>query len=275
MQGLWLKAAVFLFIITYGVFAQAAYAEQLVATIPVGNSPDAVAYDSVKGEIFVANELTSSISIISDSTNAVVATIPVGNSPIAVAYDSGKGEIFVANFGANTVSIISDSTNSPVVTIPVGSIPIAVAYDSGKGEIFVANTNANTVSIINDVTNTIVVSPTSGPTGTTVTVSGTAFLAFHSVIVKYDGTTVTTSPATVTTTASGAIPAGVTFPVPDSASGNHTVTVTDGTNSPTATYMVDSPIPEFSVGVIVLLVIVGAGIYLAMRYRTRLSGMSR
>lgn len=43
-----LKVAVFVMIVFSGVFAQAAYAEQLVATISVGSSPDAVAYDSGK-----------------------------------------------------------------------------------------------------------------------------------------------------------------------------------------------------------------------------------
>ncbi len=89
-------------------FAQSAYAISVVATVTVGSSPDGVAYDSGKGEIFVVNEATPGIvSVISDSTNKVTATVTVGGGPVGVAYDSGQQEIFVTN-SARTVSVISD-----------------------------------------------------------------------------------------------------------------------------------------------------------------------
>src|SRR5664279_2012559 len=92
-------------------------------TIKVGSSPEWVTYDSGKGEIFVVNEGDSTVSVISDSTNASVATIAVGQYPVGVAYDSALSEVFVTNAGANTVSVISDVTNSVVATITVGSQP--------------------------------------------------------------------------------------------------------------------------------------------------------
>ena len=208
-----LKVTVFVMIILSGVFAQVTYAEQFVTTISAGNSPDAVAYDSDKGDIFVANNNisgTDTVFVISDSTNTVVSgsTMSVGNSPDALTYDSGKGEIFVANFVSNTVSVISDSTNTVVATISVGNTPIAVAYDSDKGEIFVANQGGNSVSVISDGTNTV------------------------------------------------------------PASGTHTGTATNGTNSPTA-YVSGLSVPEFLMIAIAILAMIGAGIYLAVRYRKR------
>ena len=109
-----------------------ARAETVVATVPVGSLPEGVAYDSAKGEVFVANDDSATVSVISDSTNAVVATVPVGSIPEGLAYDSGKGEVFVTNLGSNTVSVISDSTNAVVVIVPVGSFPNGVAYDSAR-----------------------------------------------------------------------------------------------------------------------------------------------
>ncbi len=91
----------------------------MVATVTVGIDPEGVAYDSGKGEIFVANAGSNTVSVISDSTNAAVANVTVGNRPAGVAYDSGKGEIFVANYLSNTVSVISDSTNTVVATVTV------------------------------------------------------------------------------------------------------------------------------------------------------------
>src|SRR2546430_8988589 len=97
-------------------------------TVGVGSNPTGVAYDSARGEIFVANQGSNTVSVISASTNAVVATVPVGFGSIGVAYDSARGEIFVANHFSNTVSVISDSTNTVVATVHVGFGPIAVAY---------------------------------------------------------------------------------------------------------------------------------------------------
>ena len=143
----------------------------VVATIPVGYSPTAVAYDSGKGEIFVTTEPNyptfTGVSVISDSTNAVIATIPVGNSPDGIAYDSGKGEIFVTNSGDNTVSVILDSNNTVISTLAVGSNPQGVAYDFGRSEIFVANHSSNTLSVISDRDDTVIatVNGTSVPQG--------------------------------------------------------------------------------------------------------------
>ena len=70
----------------------------VTATIPVGtpgtNAPYdyGAAYDSGKGEVFVTNEGSDTVSVISDSTNTVVATVPMRYAPYAIAYDSGKGE---------------------------------------------------------------------------------------------------------------------------------------------------------------------------------------
>ncbi len=128
-----------------------------------GVGPRGVAYDSGKGEVFVANEVSNNVSVISDASNSVVATIPVGPAPVGVAYDSGKGEVFVANEGSHNVSVISDASNSVVATIPVGPAPVGVAYDSGKGEVFVANEGSHNVSVISDASNSVVATIPVGP----------------------------------------------------------------------------------------------------------------
>ncbi|MGD0451678.1 MAG: hypothetical protein ABSA79_11580 [Candidatus Bathyarchaeia archaeon] len=66
--------------------------------------------------------------------------------------------------------------------------------------------------------------------------SGTGFAGSSTITITYDGTAQTTSPATITTSPTGAFSA--TFTVPSSAIGSHTVQATDGTNSPTATFTV-------------------------------------
>lgn len=142
----------------------------VVATISESNAGSylsGAAYDSGMGEIFVANDLSNTISVIRDSDNAVVATIPVcfypcGNAPPSnpysnnLAYDPGKGEVFATNFVSNTTSVIDDVTNTVTAVIRVGHAPYGVAYDSGKDEVFVANDLSNTVSVIRDSDNAVV-----------------------------------------------------------------------------------------------------------------------
>ena len=81
-------------------------------------------------------------------------------------------------------------------------------------------------------------SPTSGPVGTSVTVSGSGFIASHSITITYGGSTV----ATTTSDSSGSIPSGVSFNVPASVAGSNTVQASDGTNAPTAIFTVTSSI---------------------------------
>jgi YVTN family beta-propeller protein len=138
--------------------ASMVHAVGIIATIPVGTNPEGLAYDSSMGEIFVANNGSDTVSVISDSSNTVVANLTTGNQPACLAYDSAKGEIFVTNDGSGTVSVISDMDISDpyVATVTVGTKPNGVAYDSGKGEIFVANWGSGTVSVISDKNNTVV-----------------------------------------------------------------------------------------------------------------------
>jgi YVTN family beta-propeller protein len=137
-----------------------AHGQALVGSVNVGGTSYGVAYDSGKGEVFVTHFFNDSITVLSDSNNAVVTTIHLAQNyePVGLAYDSAKGEIFVANYGANTVSIISDATDKAIMNVSVGPYPEAVAYDSAKGEIFVAagtSRTEGTVTVISDATNTV------------------------------------------------------------------------------------------------------------------------
>ncbi len=118
----------------------------IVATVPVGSEPGGVAYDSGNGYVYVANSAWFSNSVSVISGSTVVATIPVGTNPWDVAYHSGNGYVYVANAGSNNVSVI-DGT-AVVATVPVESGPISVGYNSGNGYIYVANQGSNNVSVI-------------------------------------------------------------------------------------------------------------------------------
>ena len=130
----------------------------------MGLYPFSLAYDSGKGEVFVANSGSANISVINDSSDRVSASVSVGAAPMAAAYDSGKGEVFVANAGSDNVSVISDSSDRVLKDIgeATGGLvtynPDGLAYDSGKGEVFVTGawSGPNNVNVINDSTNRVV-----------------------------------------------------------------------------------------------------------------------
>ena len=93
-------------------------------SLPAGSTPQGIVYDSAKGEVFVTNFGSSTVSVISDTTNAIVATValPSGSQASNAAYDSGKGEVFVVDTGNDEVSVISDSTNAVVANVSVGGV---------------------------------------------------------------------------------------------------------------------------------------------------------
>ena len=83
----------------------------------------------------------------------------------------------------------------------------------------------------------ILLSPSNGPIGTQVTLSGNGFAANSIVTIEYDGNTVSTSPSTITTTSTGTFTA--TFIVPSSPAGSNKVTATDSYgNTASATFTI-------------------------------------
>src|SRR2546427_7756009 len=80
-------------------------ADSVAATVPVGPSPFALAFDPMNGDVYVANEGSHTVSVISGSSNTVVATVTVGSSPQGVAFDPTNGDVYVANFNSRTVSV--------------------------------------------------------------------------------------------------------------------------------------------------------------------------
>src|SRR5260370_36562760 len=80
------------FFIPVVLTAPSALAQTVVATVtlPAGGVPYYAAYDSGKGEIFVANYGSNTVNVISDSTNTVGATVKGVALAWGAAYCSGN-----------------------------------------------------------------------------------------------------------------------------------------------------------------------------------------
>ena len=83
----------------------------------------------------------------------------------------------------------------------------------------------------------ITINPTTGNVGRSVIVSGSNFAASSLTTISYDGVTVRTT----TTNPSGQIPSGVTFTVPTSAVGTHTIVATDASGDTATTSYTITP----------------------------------
>ena len=106
-----------------------------VGTVPVGEFPWGLAYDSGTGTMFVANSQSANVSVI-HGTSLRLASIPVGGGPSGVAYANDVGEVFVTNTDSDTVSVLNGSTGLGVATVVLGIAPDSIAYDSGTSRVF-------------------------------------------------------------------------------------------------------------------------------------------
>src|SRR5208282_6523909 len=65
-------------------------------SVVVGVNPWGVAYVTSNHDLYVANEGSNTVSVLSSSTNNVLANIAVGFSPVALAYDASDQNLYVA-----------------------------------------------------------------------------------------------------------------------------------------------------------------------------------
>jgi YVTN family beta-propeller protein len=133
-------------------------ARQLLATIPVGLSPIDLAYDSVNGYVFVAQDLDGNLSVINSATDAVIGSLPIAldQNLRAVGVDTATNEVYVANFGAGNVTVFGATNFTKLATIPVGSEPSSVVYDPTNQTIFIGNYGSGNVSVISGATRRVV-----------------------------------------------------------------------------------------------------------------------
>ena len=139
------------------------YSNQVVSwlggTIPMGSEPVAVrgygsfTYRSQLGgtlyslktgpaNAIVANSGSSSVSIVSFSTNTDVKNIAVGAQPMAVTLNSTATMAYVASYGNNSLAEVNLSTEAVTRTATGLSGALSVAMDPGGSYVWVGGTNS-------------------------------------------------------------------------------------------------------------------------------------
>ncbi len=87
--------------------------------------------------IYVANTISNSISIIDSNTNTVIKEVDVGRDPVALEFNPVNENIYVANTISNSISIIDSNTNTVIKEVDVGRDPVALEFNPVNNNIYV------------------------------------------------------------------------------------------------------------------------------------------
>jgi YVTN family beta-propeller protein len=152
--------ALFAVVLALLVPAWTSASTSVVAHVPVGMSPAAVAIDPISHRVFVADYFGDSVHLLDGVADSVVATVPmptVGAAaaiPIAVVADPLTGRGWVANWQSHWVSAVDGSSGAVLsnTRVPASGSgnPRALALDptSVPPKLYVADYHTNTVSVL-------------------------------------------------------------------------------------------------------------------------------
>jgi len=115
--------------------------------IPVGLHPSALSWDEPRGQLYVANSNSDSISVIDTKTDAVKRTIPIqpfsmklsGIAPNAVAVTGDGKTLYVACGGINAIAVVRLNGGELEGLIPTGWYPTDLRISSDGKYLAVAN----------------------------------------------------------------------------------------------------------------------------------------
>ena len=126
----------------------AANVNAAIATIPVGTNPVAVVGNNSNNKIYVVNQGSNNVTVISTIDNFVLGTIPVGTAPIWGVMAPDGVHVFIVNQGSNDVSVIDTFLDQVIATIPVGTSPNFAVFEPTNQRVYVSNTGSPVISVI-------------------------------------------------------------------------------------------------------------------------------
>ncbi|MCB2379780.1 FG-GAP-like repeat-containing protein, partial [Hymenobacter sp. BT635] len=189
----------------------------------------------------VASNQNSTISVLLGQAGGTLATTNYSTGAITGAYAVGIGDVngdglpdlVPGNFSNNLIGVLLGQASGfgAVTTYNGGNgaqgVALADVNADGKLDVLTANRNDNTLGVLLNSTNFVVptltsVSPTNGPVGTSVTLTGASLTGATGV--SFNGTAAATFAVVNATTITATVPPGAT-------TGNITVTTSAGTSN--------------------------------------------
>jgi YVTN family beta-propeller protein len=143
-----------LFVCSFLLPALRVAAQTVIATVPVGSAPVALAINTATNKIFAVNQNSNNLTVIDGATNGTTV-VPVGSFPGAAALNPSTNKIYVVNQADNTVTIVDGATLA-TVTVPAGLSPQAIAVNAITNRVYVVNQNSNNVTVIDGFANSVI-----------------------------------------------------------------------------------------------------------------------
>lgn len=149
----------------------------VVDTAAVGITPQTVASTPTGNQVYVANSLEGTVSVLDTATDTTAATLSVPfPSGIAFAPDGSLAYISaqITSEVGPAVKVIDTATHGSVAAVPVGVCPNDVAIAPDGSRVYVVNVCDETVSVIDTASNTVIATIPVGenPWGIAVSPSG-------------------------------------------------------------------------------------------------------
>jgi DNA-binding beta-propeller fold protein YncE len=137
-------------------------AQTVVATIPAGTYPSAVAVNTNSNMVYVADEATNDLTVVDGATNTPT-TLTTGPGPNAIAVNLITNTIYVVNIGVasgpevvtpGNILVINGATNA-TSTIPLPLLGRSIVVNPVTNLIYVGtsdNSNNNNLMVIDGAT---------------------------------------------------------------------------------------------------------------------------
>ena len=120
-------------------------ANQVRATIPVGEGPRGLAFNPETNVLLVANTASDSVSVIDNLGQRVVSTIGVDKAPRRIAVNPDTNIAYV--IGQNTLNFLDLSSYSVIRSVPLQS-SYEIALNTDENLVYVTNSNSDFVYVI-------------------------------------------------------------------------------------------------------------------------------
>jgi YVTN family beta-propeller protein len=123
------------------------------AQIDLGHPPQSIAVDEDTNTVYVANEFSNSVSVISGENHTRIGEfLHVGVTPAAIAVNEDTNTVYVAHHSSNGTSVISVISGKNYTKIgediPVRDEVASIGIDTSLNTIYIANSLSASISVI-------------------------------------------------------------------------------------------------------------------------------
>lgn len=127
-----------------------AFAQTVVATIPLGQSPTSIAVNPQTNFVYATCQSPTTLKVVDGATNSLTATIPLDTiffAPLGIAVNPTTNRVYVDDF-VHGVWVLDGETNAvlAVVPLPIGVVKIAV--NPVTNMVYVGNMSQRTITVI-------------------------------------------------------------------------------------------------------------------------------